>query len=156
MPRAQTPPTPDRRRSYPVYGQMSVDKVLTPEQLDIYENMLLVLEHYGKSEPRRENVYRVYDDGRLRIHCPAYLCGRPYEISVLVDGSWHVVFRYYWLKPLDVFRPGRWIDYLAEMAVGIRARQHESASQVAQAKAKEERLAFEPIDDKRTFGERAA
>jgi len=156
MPRAQTPPTPDRRRSYPVYGQMSVDKVLTPEQLDIYEDMLLVLSHYGKSEPRRENVYRVYDDGRLRIHCPAYLCGRPYEISVLVDGSWHVVFRYRWLKPLEIFRPGKWIDYLAEMAADIRARQHESASQVAQAKADEERLAYEPIDDKRTFGERAA
>ncbi len=156
MPRAQRPPATTPNKRYPVYGQMSVDKVLTPEQLDIYKDMLLVLEHYGKNEPRRENVYRVYDDGRLRIHCPAYLCGRPYEISVLVDGSWHVVFRYRWLKPLEIFRPGKWIDYLAEMAADIRARQHESASQVAQAKADEERLAFEPIDDKRTFGERAA
>jgi hypothetical protein len=114
--------------------------------------------------PLKKDGFYHYDDGKIDI---AYdVNTRPHRIDTYIKIS---VIRGSWLRKrelvfdaenirVEVFRPGRWVDYLAELAESARSerraademdkRMREEATQ----RAREERgKNFMPVDDSAVF-----
>ena len=107
----------------------------------------LITEHRKK----KHIGYKLYEDDRIRIGLDTYAPNEEIDIKIPAgeDRKWTTVFSTtrHSLDNPNIFRPGRWTDYLAQLyprALEVQAKQQ---AEIGRKKAEDRARRYEPVDD---------
>ena len=148
---AQEAPTVQANPDPETGGQAPQDPTGNP--LTIARAAAAVATHLRTAhEQKKHGGYDVYQDDKLRISLDTYVPNLWITV-ISPDGELRPVFsasHFSWHRP-SIFRPGRWTQYLLDLAQAA-ATKREELNQQRQAREEENRLThFGPIDDQEIF-----
>ena len=107
----------------------------------------LITEHRKK----KHIGYKLYEDDRIRIGLDTYAPNEEIDIKIPAgaDGKWTTVFSTTRHSPdnPNIFRPGRWTDYLAQLYPRALEVQTKRQAEIGRKQAEDRARRYEPVDD---------
>ena len=113
----------------------------------------LITEHEKKKHIR----YRLYEDDRIRVRLDTHASNEEIDIKIPAgaDGKWTTVFSTTRHSPdnPNIFRPGRWTDYLAQLYPRAMEVQAKREAEIGRKKIEDRARRYEPVDDAAVYAD---